>query len=167
MVVVWLGSCSTVVFMLQSLSASTFGYHVSSTIITFTSHSKTFDNNKPWELVSSCIFDVSMLFILFYFVSNPMDWLSFIGCFVFLGFVWIGCSCSSFWLIDYISCLVVGCIHFHMKLIRYVAFGMSVLLVSFHYSHFISWFNRVHTTILDGIHCNTLFNDSSTTINRK
>ena len=66
--------------MLQSLSASTFGYHVSSTIIMFTSHSKTIDNNKPWELVSMGMCEVSAPFILFYFVSNPMNWLSFLGC---------------------------------------------------------------------------------------
>ena len=58
-----------------------FFHHTSSTIPLFTSHREMFDNNKPWEWVSLCIFDVSMSFILFYFVSNPMNWLSFLGCF--------------------------------------------------------------------------------------
>ena len=152
--------------MLISLSIPIFLHQTSSTMIMFTSHGETFDNNGPWVWVSICIFDLSVSFILFHFLSNLMNWLSFLGCFVFC-FVWIGYQCSSFWLIGYVSWLIVGCNHFDTKRIRYIAFGMSVLLVSFHYSHFISLFNRVHTTILNGTHCNTLFNDSSTTINRK
>ena len=55
----------------------------SSTIIMFTSHGEMFDNNKPWEWVSTCIFEVSVSFIFFHFVSNPMNWLSFLACFEF------------------------------------------------------------------------------------
>ena len=83
------------------------------------------------------------------------------------GFIWIDCLCSSFWSIGYVSCLVVGCNHLDTNLIRWIAFGMLMLLVPFRFSHFMSWFNRVHTIILDGIHCNTLFSDSKTTINHK
>jgi len=83
MLVVGLGRCCVVVFWLLSLSASTFFRRISVTIIIFPSHGETFDNNQPWESVSICICQMSVLFVLLHFVSNPMNWLSFLGCFDF------------------------------------------------------------------------------------
>ena len=92
--------------MLISLSIPIFLHQTSSTMIMFTSHGETFDNNGPWVWVSICIFDLSVSFILFHFVSNPMNWLSFLGCFVFLFRLdWL----SMFLLLVNRLCFMVDC----------------------------------------------------------
>ena len=70
-------------------------------------------------------------------------------------------------LIGCVLSLVVGCHHCDINVIRYVGLGMRVLLDFFHCSHFMSWFNRVHTTILNGTDYNALITGDPTTINRK
>ena len=141
-----------------------FLYDISSTIILFTLHSETFDNNKPWDMVSIDVVEVPVLFVLFYLISNPMNLSSLLLVVFFLFHL---DRLLMFLLLVNWLCPMFGCwmYSFDTKLIRYAAFGMFMLLVFFDYSCCISWFNRVYTTILDGIHCNTLFNNSQTTIN--
>ena len=132
-----------------------FLYRISSTIILFTSHSETFDNNKPWDMVSIDEVKVSVLFVLFYLISNPMNLSSLLFVIFFLFRL---DRMFIFLLLAYWLCPMFGCCMywFDTKRIQYDTLGMFMMLLLLDYSRFISWFNRVHTTSLGGIHCNTI-----------